>query len=337
MPRAENILALLGFGLLAGCQTPPVAPAPPVARVWPSPPEEPRIAYVQSLRGPADAGIQPSGFGRFIRWLTGAAAADQLVKPFGVALDEDDNLCVTDTGNHSVSYFDRVHKRWRRWDRVGKEHFLAPVGIAKRGGVLFVADSGLGRVLAFTEDGRLQFAVTNRLARPTGVAVEGDRLFVTDAQRHCVVVFDRWGRYVSEFGKRGTGPGEFNFPTHVAADAAGNLLVTDSVNSRVQVFDATGQWRGQIGKAGDAPGYFSRPKGVAVDSFGHVYVLDANFDNFQIFDLSGRLLLTVGEAGHGPGQFWLPAGLAISRQNEIFVADSYNHRVQVFRYLGKQP
>lgn len=325
---AANFSRWCWLVLLTGCAT---IPAPPTVHPqWPAPPEEPRITYVQSLRQPADAGIQPSGLRRFLGYLFGhQSPADQLQKPFGLALDESDNLCLTDTGAKAVIYHDRTRQRWHRWTRLGKLEFTEPIAIAKRHEIFYVADTG--RVLAF-RDGHLLFQLTNHLQRPTGLAIVGDQLFVADAQRHCIVRFDLTGHYQTEFGRRGTADGEFNFPTHLATDARQRLLVTDSLNCRIQIFDTTGRFLTKIGRPGDGLGCFSRPKGAAVDSHGHVYVLDANFDNFQIFNPAGQLLLPVGEAGTDPGQFWLPNGIAISSKNEIFVTDGYNHRVQIFQY-----
>jgi DNA-binding beta-propeller fold protein YncE len=249
-------------------------------------------------------------------------------------LDESDNICLTDTGANAVCYYDRAKKKWHRWIQIGDVRLASPVAVAKRGGTFFVADSVLGRIIAFKEDGKLLFQITNHLGRPSGVVILNDRLFVADAQRHAIVVFNLLGEYQREFGRRGVGHCEFNYPTHLAVDSQGNLFVTDSMNSRVQIFDAEGNYKGEIGNVGDSPGHFGRPKGVAVDSLGSVYVLDALFDNLQIFDNSGRLLLNFGETGIQPGQFWLANGIAITRENEILVADSYNHRIQVFKYVG---
>jgi DNA-binding beta-propeller fold protein YncE len=314
----------------ADATTVPVTPL-----IWPGPPDPARVAYVQSVRRPADFGIKQSVFSRFGHWLTGSEKGNEpLIKPFGIALDENDNLCLTDTGANAVCYYDRAKKRFQRWDKVGQLRFVCPVAVARENGTFYVADTGLGRVIVFNDAGKLLFEITNHLARPSGLTLLPDQILVADAQRHCVVVFDRQGRYRSEFGRRGTGEGQFNFPTHAAADGRGDLLVTDSMNHRVQVVDAQGQFKGQLGSLGDGPGHFSRPKGVAVDSFGHIYVVDALFDNVQVFDASGRLLLSLGETGGGPGEFWLPNGIAISRNNEIFVTDCYNHRLQVFKYVG---
>lgn len=303
---------------------------------WPPPPAEPRVVYVQSLKGPGDLGAKRSVFKRVANWLSGADSnAGLLVKPFGLALDNAGNLLLTDTGANEVACLDRARKKWLRWSQAGKTAFESPVAVARHGDTIFVADSALGKVLAFDLKGKLRFGITRELLRPSGLAILADKLFVADSQLHQVVMFDLRGTFVGKFGRRGSGPGEFNFPTHIAADAGGRLFVTDSLNCRIQVFDATGQFDRVIGSPGDGPGHFGRPKGVGVDRFGHIYVVDALFDNVQIFDDQGRLLLNWGEAGSDPGQFWLPNGIVVGRDDQIYVADSYNRRVQVFSYTGK--
>ena len=62
--------------------------------VWPPPPDEPRIAYVQTISKPSDAGAKVSGFRRFSNWVSGAQQGDEpLSRPFGLALDDLGNLC----------------------------------------------------------------------------------------------------------------------------------------------------------------------------------------------------------------------------------------------------
>ncbi|MEI6218627.1 MAG: 6-bladed beta-propeller [bacterium] len=308
---------------------------PVLDRAWPPPPEAARVTYLHSLKKPADCGIRQSWLARTAKRIVGGGRENTLwTKPFGIALDENDNICLTDTGMRTVYYFDRVHGRWQSWDHIGKIRFVTPVAIAKHLDTFYVADSGLGCVLVFRSDGHLLRRITEHLAHPSGLAILGDRLLVVDSRRHCVVVFDSEGEYVAEFGCRGAGPAEFNFPTHITTDASGSIYVTDSMNNRVQVLDCNGNFQSAIGSIGDTPGFFNRPKGVAVDSLGHVYVVDANSDDIQIFDSKGRMLLWFGASGQAEGQFWLPNGIAISRQNEIFVTDTYNRRVQVFKYLG---
>ena len=322
--------------LLTACKTAekPSIPATPI--VWPPAPAEPRIAFVQSVTKPGDLGFKVSGFSRFTQWLTGVGkGAASFSKPFGIAMDEAGNLCITDTGEGVVWYFDRNRKKFERWERIAKKPLITPVAVAKTNNLIFIADSGTAKVLAIAPNGKLMFEIKEPLVRPSGLAIAGGKLFVADAQLHSVVVFDLAGRFLSRFGKRGTEPGELNFPTHIAVSATGELLVTDSMNARIQVFDTNGKLQRSIGSAGDTSGHFSRPKGVATDTANRLYVIDAAFDNVQIFDPEGHFLLHLGQAGTGTGEFWLPNGIAISRDNQIYVTDSYNRRVQVFKYIGQ--
>ena len=334
-----TLVMLVLAGLAVSCVSEkhgtPVEAAP--NPVWPPPPDEPRVVFVKTISGPADVGQSLSAWHRLSNWITGETGESQrLQKPFGAALDESGNLFLTDTGNGTVRYCDFAHRQWRRWNAAGKIHFQSPVAVARRNGIFYLADSELGKILAFRDDGKLAFEISRPLQRPVGLAIAGDALVVADSQAHSIFVFDLQGKFRFQFGKRGAGPGEFNFPTHVCDDGRGHLFVTDSLNSRVQVFTADGTFISQIGSGGDTSGHFGRPKGVAVDTFGHIYVADAVFDNIQIFDLSGRLLLSLGESGTGPGQFGMPNGIAIGLDNQIYVTDGYNHRVQVLKYIGQQ-
>jgi len=304
--------------------------------VWPPRPDEPRIEFVRSMRGPADIGQKPSLISRVGGWIVGTTRENvDLQKPCGVAVDESGTVCVTDTATRRVSLFDIKRKRWQWFDKFEKTSFACPVAVARRKGVLYVADSQLGKVFALANNGKPLWQIASPLRRPVGLAVTDELLAVVDSQAHQVFVFDLAGRPQFEFGRRGLAAGEFNFPTHITADRQGHLLVTDSLNCRIQVFDLRGNFVSQFGSNGDTSGHFGRPKGVAVDTLGHVYVADALFDNFQIFELAGQFLLNVGRTGRGPGEFGLPGGIAIDGDNHIYIADAYNHRLQEFRYVGR--
>ena len=333
----QPLIIAVAAVLAASCASPSeqAVRAPSQPLVWPPSPNDPRIAFVGFLRGPKDIGARPSTLRSMANWITGDTGEDlNLRKPFAVALDETNGLCIADTEANLVCYADLSHKTWRRYDGVGKVKFASPVAVARRNGIFYVADSSLGRVFAFDENGRGVFEIGTPLQRPVGLVIAGDALYVVDAQAHAVFAFGLEGKLRFQFGGRGTGPGQFNFPTCAAADAGGHLLVTDTMNCRVQVFDLRGNFISQFGSNGDTSGHFARPKGVAVDGAGDVYVVDAVFDNFQIFSLSGQLLLNVGESGDGAGEFGLPSGIAIGTDGRIYVADAFNHRVQIFRYLG---
>ena len=56
----------------------------------------------------------------------------------------------------------------------------------------------------------------------------------------------RTAKIVRQFGKRGTGPGEFNQPHALAFDSQGRLFVGDRSNNRVQIFDQSGKFIARV-------------------------------------------------------------------------------------------
>src|SRR6185437_16357026 len=135
--------------------------------VWPPAPDEPRVVYVRSLRGPRDIGQSPSMFTRLGHWITGENGGSlSLQKPFGLGLDEAGNLCIGDTGVNRIYYCDFARKQWRTYDGVGGMRFASPVAVARRKGIFYVADSQLAKVFAFRDDGKLVWEIAAPLVRP---------------------------------------------------------------------------------------------------------------------------------------------------------------------------
>ena len=73
--------------------------------------------------------------------------------------------------------------------------------------------------------------------RPKGLGFdsEGD-LYTAEVVSGIVQVFDRRGRLLYYFGRRGTGFGEFQLPTGLFVDREDHVYVVDSYNHRVQRF-----------------------------------------------------------------------------------------------------
>ncbi len=345
--RCRTLLFFLPILLFYGCGTvaPNVAPKDTeilkneTSLFWPPPPAEPRIFFVRNISGYKDFEIKRS-FWRKVKDFVAGRMEFKVSRPMAVAVGDDGTLCFTNTDIGAIYVYQPLEKRLDRITQVDRKiNFISPVGIgAGSDGIIYIADSGLRKVFAINNKGAARFVLGQEdgILRPTGVFAGGHKLYVVDTESSKVFVFDEQGKPLLEFGRRGDGDGEFNFPTHIYADNTGKMYVSDTINARIQIFDAQGKFLNSIGKAGDGSGHFSRPKGVVVDSYGHIYVADALFDNIQIFDDENNFLMNFGEAGNSDGEFWLPAGLAIDKNNYLYVADSYNHRISVFHYTGGQ-
>jgi NHL repeat len=145
-----------------------------------------------------------------------------------------------------------------------------------------------------------------------------DNIWVVDEGANMVIKFDPEGRVLMTMGRKpeaipvpppapppapaapapgvpppapvGTGvPGDnFNRPTDVAWDAAGNIYVADGYgNSRIAKFDRNGKYLKSWGSRGSAPGQFNVPHTIAIDAQGLVYVGDRTNNRIQVFDGEG--------------------------------------------------
>jgi DNA-binding beta-propeller fold protein YncE len=342
----RRIATCFAAGLLlmamAGCATQQggITFVPDMAKVWPLPPDPPRIAYLHQIHLPEDAGVREGMWGRVVGMMAGRRQAPAIEQPVGIYADESGRLIVADTGLQVVHLFNTKKGTYAQAFSLPERRLASPVGVAfdaDRGWV-FVADSILNRIYIYDEEGLYIGVFGEGLKRVSGLVwdAERKRLIAADTGNHRVLVFDADGRQIQEIGQRSSEPGGFNFPTHVALDRDGRLYVTDSLNFRVQGFDVDGAVVAQIGGLGRTLGRFSKPKGVAVDSGGRVYVVDSIFDVVQLFDAERRLLMHFGGSGSRGGQFWLPAGIAVAG-SDIYVADTQNRRVQVFRLLNTEP
>ena len=62
-------------------------------------------------------------------------------------------------------------------------------------------------------------------------------LMVCDSENYRVQVFELSGKFVTKFGSKGSGRGEFKFPVSTASLSDGRIVVSDQINHRIQIFD----------------------------------------------------------------------------------------------------
>ncbi len=341
--RRSGLTAILTLAAVqvAGCARPRgmLFPALDRPQLWPAPPSTPRIKLIGTLRDSGDLRAAVSGKEAFASAFRGPRPPIRFSSPHTIAVNATSLLAVADTGASAVHVIDLERRTHTRVTGFLSEKFAAPVGVAWAGDRLFVTDAKRGEVVELdTQGGYVRRFGAAVLRRPVGIAFASGRneLYVVDGDAHTVVRFDLSGRHVATIGRRGSAPGEFNYPSHLCI-RGDKLLVSDSGNFRVQLLDLEGRPIRTIGQKGDGAGDFSLPKGVAFDSEGHIYVVDAQFENVQVFDSAGQLLMAFGREGTDLGAFWLPSGLTIDDEDRIWVADTGNRRVQLFSYLRAPP
>jgi DNA-binding beta-propeller fold protein YncE len=301
--------------------------------VWPTPPQKARIKHLRTISNLNEVASEQGFFSRVMSFLFGGTESRHgFVQPVGIAVSQKGVIYIADPGANCIHILNLDEKEYSviTETKVGK--LQSPVSLAlATNGYIYISDSERKEVLVLDEDLSLQFVIKNRFARPTGVQIIDGKLFIVDTGQNKILVFDLNGNFISEFGSRGSGDGEFNYPVQLCA--RNSIYIVDALNFRIQMCDANGKFVGQFGGIGNNAGSFANPKSVALDSEGHVYVTDALMDNFQIFNNKGQLLLVVGTKGSGDGEFMSPSGIAIDANDTVYIVDSLNKRLQIFRYM----
>jgi len=175
--------------------------------------------------------------------------AGMFVFPHGIHVDKDGNVWVTDSiplGSANQP--------------AGKGHIV--VKFSPEGKVLLT----LGKA-GVTGDGPDTFN------QPSDVvtAPNGD-IFVADGHggntNARIVKFSKDGKFIKAWGKKGTGPGEFDTPHGLAFDSRGRLFVADRANNRLQIFDQDGKFLAEWKQ-------FSRLSGIYIDKNDVLYGTDS--------------------------------------------------------------
>ena len=168
-------------------------------------------------------------------------------------------------------------------------------------------------------------------SRPTDVAWDAQgNIYVADGYGNArVAKYDRNGKWIKNWGSRGTGQGQFNIVHGIAIDAQGNVYVGDEGNKRVQVFDTEGTFKTQFTNVG-APTALCLTRGAQpVLYVAHTGDPDG-MEDAAIYkvDLKGNVLGKFGSAGKLPKEFGLVNSIDCRNENELLVGELANWRVQ---------
>jgi sugar lactone lactonase YvrE len=213
----------------------------------------------------------------------GTGTAAQFSYPSGVAVDSAGNVYVADSGNHLI----------RR--------------ITPTGSVITVAGTA---GLAGNSDG---VGTTAQFNSPLGIAVDNaGNVYVADTSNNAIRKISPSAAVTTVAGTAGVtgaadGTGtaaQFDNPTGVTVDSAGNLFVADEVNQTIRKITPGGivtTLAGTVGATGFANGTgatarFDYPSGVAIDRSGNVIVADQGNSIIRQITPSGAVTTPAGDA-----------------------------------------
>lgn len=216
------------------------------------------------------------------------------------------------------------------------KRLLKPQGVATYQNLVFVADSGSGRVVVLEDMGTYfkfvrDYGSFMNYGHVRDIAVDAQGSFyIVDGQGGRIFKFSKDGVPWS-FGSNKPAIEGFLSPYGLTLDAQGNIYVADTSNNRVVKFNPQGEQVLVIGEKGKAPGKLFFPHDVTIDNEGSIYIADCENYRIQKFDSNGNFVGTIGEWGKEKGGFFHLRKIAFTQRdgkNLILAVDSTLMRVQ---------
>ena len=248
--------------------------------------------------------------------------------PWGVAVNEQDEIAVSDVGNHKIHLFKSDGTHLKSFGGLGTQpsEFNMPVGIAFLVDNIIVTEQHNHRVQEVSKQGQYQShfnekgSLDRQLHNPCGLSIDSDgNILVADLNNKLVKMFSAGGQFLSRIGKEGFLTKPFHCIQH-----DNYLIVSDSDDHSVKLFDRKGNFLYKFGKKGNADGEFNTPRCLSMDKAGHLMVCD------QFNHRSGKFVAKFGTKGSGTGELNKPVSAAVLSDGKIVVSDINNSRIQIF-------
>ena len=282
---------------------------------------------------PFSVQVKPRKYKPVLSFAGDGSSAGMFDGPWGVAVNERDEIAVTDSGNNRIQIFSSDGTYLRSFGSLGNQdgEFDFPTGIAYlHNGNIVVADGKNNRLQIFSGKGEYLTQIGSKgnldhqFNFPCCLSVGSDgNIIVTDADNKLIKIFTPSGQFLRKFG----GEDLLVQPCHcIQKDQY--FIVSDNGDDRIKVFNIEGNFVFKFGNKGNGNGDFNEPCSLSVDKAGHLMVCDSANDRVQVLKLSGKFITKFGRHGSEIGEFNTTSSTAVLTDGRIVVTD-FNNRIQI--------
>jgi len=256
--------------------------------------------------------------------------------PQQIAVDDERNIYVADTGNSRIQKFTNNGEFLSSFGTHGIEdgEFQSPVGIAVYENNIYVVDDKLNNIQKFDSDGNFILkwgglgVEDGQFNKPKGVTIDSSGIvYVTDSKNYKIKTFTSDGEFLASFGIYGSTDGKLKIPVDIAV-YGDFIYVSDHGNHKIEKYSLDGTYLESFDYR--FGGYSIRPGGLTVDLDGNVYFVDSTMYRVVKMSPEGRTLGTFGSVGMGDGKFIQPADIVLDNRGYLFVLDSSIGVIQKF-------
>jgi len=174
--------------------------------------------------------------------ISGVPKKPNPIIPGRLAIDDNDNLYITDRGNGVILVLNQEGRYIREITYKNKPVDFSDIRVDNKGFVYSLSTLE-GKVYIFNNEGE-EVSVfgargnrKNEFLFPTSIAVGSDGLvYVLDQHKGTVLVYNVDGKFQFSFSKKGQSVGNLFYPSYIYADQQGKIYIADRGNDRVQIF-----------------------------------------------------------------------------------------------------
>ena len=237
-----------------------------------------KTKWVKVRHSPLEAQVQTRRYIPVLSFGQEGESVGMLNVPWGVAVNDRDEIAVTELGNHRVSVFSSNGTHLRSFGRKGENNgeFNQPSGVGFDSlGNIVVTDCKNHRVQVFDRNGKFlrkfgeHGSLDHQLKNPEGLSINrnGD-IIVADKGNKLIEIFSSTGEYLRKFG----GADSLVLPYHCIQHGQ-YFIVSDFSDNSIKMFDLEGKFISKFGKRGERDGQFNKSSYLSVDKEGLLMVL----------------------------------------------------------------